>query len=222
MILHSSFLPDCKTALYVWNQRSSPQERPTCHVAPLCCIRLLGAPGAVSTSLLTELLAELSRLLREVGACAKIIFSHDPEREQAASADLRAPFPPSWSCDKERCHVPFLQQVKFVCASWIIGRVHKDSKSSGVYGVDLHLSLLQTNVLYTRVSAEGSGSYRRGVCLLSSRLSSRMQSERLLRGIVFFVGEGAAFLLVWILSCVMPQWQFCPGAVCEHWQSTIH
>lgn len=42
-----------------------------------------------------------------------------------------------------------------------------------------------------------------------------MRSERIL-------SVGCSFLVVWILSCVTLQWRFCPGAVCEHWEWTIH
>lgn len=48
--------------------------------------RVFAAPGAVSTPLLTELLAGPS-FAWKAGTCAKITFSHAPEEEQAASAE---------------------------------------------------------------------------------------------------------------------------------------
>lgn len=98
-------------------------------------------------------------------------------------------------CSKARssCMAP-TQWVKHWCFGKIKAQVWRVNCSERLKihteNYPWHVTMMQTSIH----AAEGSGSYQLGVCLLSNGLSSRMQSEQPLRGIVF-VGEGAALLL---------------------------
>lgn len=99
--------------LFMCKIRGVPLRRGR-HVAPLCCIRLVSLPARGSWSCVNipvdRAPCRAVPFAPEAGACAKITFSHDPERNELHQ-QTHEHFSPSWSCDKERCHVPFLQQV---------------------------------------------------------------------------------------------------------------
>lgn len=182
-------------------------------------LRVPTAPGPVSTPLLTELLELCS------GGQSPVPRSHFHTPLKRKGCISRAPPPPSWSCDKGRCHVPVLQQVK--CAVCSEANYQEGAVLAGLMGVKMKI---KAAVLFTELELFSTCPSAHMI------ISSRIQFLSALSLFALWMFElpdaewtasqcwrWCSFLVVWTLSCVMLQWRFCPGAaVCELWEYTIH